>query len=379
MAARLTYRREAFFTVYSSYAHPFFFCPVRPATIHFKERFPMTIPLSSTGEIATFRDVDQFQPAKTQFACGFFACAIMKAMAPVGQMPTQSAAEMIAEAEQWYAQYNGNNAISNTNGMTLQQLYDLIVQIGLHFQASSTDPHVLRAWLALGYPVIVAGAETGFYDLALGDVVPYPWKPSGSHIIVLTGVAANGNFLVRDTANVTSLSNPNALRPGPRVYDAQRMQLISATAIVPPWLPRPPAGFDPTQSDFVPVIPKGWRDDGATLTAPNGHRVVLGFRRYVLTHAWDPANLPLQEEQARSLLEESNPALGSGTQQVFNWTTLEWTPARGVFTAWSGPELLKLRADIAALQTQIANLQAQLQSSNASSGTLSPNASTNQS
>lgn len=327
----------------------------------------MTVKLTSSGEVATFRDIDQFQPAKTQFACGFFACALVRAMGPANQSPTQSAAEMIAEAEQWYAQYNGNNTISNLDGMTLQQLYDLIVQIGLHFQAGNTDAHTLRCWLALGYPVIVAGAETGFYDLGLGDKVPYPWTPSGSHIIVLTGVTASGNFLVRDPANVADLNNPNSLRPGPRVYDAQRLQLSSATAIVPPWLPRPPAGFDPTQSDFVPVVPKGWRDDGATLTASNGHRVVLGFRRYILTHTWDPANLPLQEENGRSPLEESNPALGSGTQQIFNWTTLEWTPARGVFVAWSGPELLKLRSDIAALQAQVASLQSQSQMQNTSS------------
>lgn len=319
----------------------------------------MTLSLTATGEIATFRDVDQFQPAKTQFACGFFSCALVKAMAPVGQTAAQTVAEMIAEAEQWYAQVNGNASISNTNGMTLQELYDLIVQIGLHFQAASTDAHTLRAWLKLGYPVVVAGAETGFYDLGLGDVVPYPWTPDGSHIIVLTGVATDGNFLVRDAANVTSLSNPDALRPGPRKYDAQRLQLSSATAVVPPWLPRPPAGFDPTQSDFVPVIPTGWHDDGATLTAPNGQRVVLGFRRYVLTRSWDATNLPLQAENGRSPLEESNPALGSGTQQIFTRTMLEWTSKRGVFEGWMGPELLQARADLAALQKQMTFLQAQ--------------------
>ncbi|HLG77234.1 MAG TPA: hypothetical protein VKX46_12525, partial [Ktedonobacteraceae bacterium] len=80
MVAGLIERREAFFTVYSSYAHLCFVWRAgQLSTI--KERFPMTIPLSSTGEIATFRDVDQFQPAKTQFACGFFACAVVKAMA----------------------------------------------------------------------------------------------------------------------------------------------------------------------------------------------------------------------------------------------------------------------------------------------------------
>ena len=320
----------------------------------------MAIPLSLTGEVATFQDVDQFQPAKTQFACGFFSCAIVKAMAPVGQVPTQSQAQMIAEAEQWYAQYNGDNSLGNESGISLEELYDLIVQIGLHFQASRMDLQALRAWLNLGYPVLVTGDETGFYDLGLGDVVPYPWRPAGSHAIVLTGVTADGNFLVRDPANVTDVSNPRSLRPGPRKYDAQKLQLNSATAVVPSWKPRPPAGFDPTQSNLVLGIPHGWQDDGVTLTASNGHKVVKSFRQYVLIHTWASTNLPLQEENMRDPLEETNPSLGSGLQQIFNWTTLEWTETRGVFEAWTGPELLKLRNDNVALQAQVASLQAQL-------------------
>ncbi|HZU68846.1 MAG TPA: hypothetical protein VFA09_16330 [Ktedonobacteraceae bacterium] len=318
------------------------------------------IPLSSTGEIASFQDVDQFQPAKTQFACGFFACAVVKSMAPVGHAPTQTPAQMIAEAEQWYAQYDGNNSISNTNGMTLEQLYELLAQIGLHFVPASLDVAALRAWLRLGYPILVAGLETSFYDMGLGDVVPYPWQPSGNHIIVLTGVAADGNFLVRDSANVTNLYNPTTLRPGPRKYDTARMRLVSATAVVPPWLPVPPAGFDPTKEQFVPIIPAGWHDDGNTLTAPNGHKVVHGFREYVLKNNWPPANMPLQEEIGRNPLEESNPSLGAGTQQVFRWTMLEWTPSRGVFIAWIGQEFLKIRSDNTALQAEIAALEAKL-------------------
>src|SRR5258707_3561770 len=130
----------------------------------------MTIPLTASGEIATFRDIDQFQPTKTEYACGFFSCALVKAMAPVGQVPAQTVAEMIAEAEQWYAQDNGNDASSNTNGMTLQELYNLIVQIGLHFQASNTNTQTLRAWLRLGYPVIVAGPAERLLDMWLGGV-----------------------------------------------------------------------------------------------------------------------------------------------------------------------------------------------------------------
>lgn len=318
------------------------------------------VDLSPTGEIASFLDVNQFQPDRTQFACGFFACAIVRSMSPVHQQPTQTAQEMIAEAEQWYAQFDGDNSMRNMDGMSLQQLYDLLAQIGLHYRASATNSDVLRAWLRLGYPVIVACAESSIHDLTLDDGVPYPWHPSGNHIIVLTGVTPDDNFLARDSANVTDLYNPNSLRPGPRRYDAAKLQLVSATVIFPAWLPVPPDGFNPLKETFVPVVPPGWHDDGATLTAPNGHKVVRGFRAYILANHWHPANMPLQEEQGRDPLEESNPALGGGTQQVFNWTALEWTPARGVFVAWIGQELLRLRADKVALQAQIATLEAQL-------------------
>src|SRR5207245_336630 len=36
------------------------------------------------------------------------------------------------------------------------------------------------------------------------------------------------------------------------------------------------------------TVPAGWKDDGTTLTAPNGYKVVQGFRGYVLAHEWHP-------------------------------------------------------------------------------------------
>lgn len=318
------------------------------------------VPLSPSGEVATFSDVDQFQPGRSQFECGFFAVAIVKAMNMVGKPPTQSTAEMIAEAEAWYAQYNGNDSASNEAGMSLQQLYDLIVQVGLHFQSSLLDIEMIRAWIRLGYPVIIAGAETGMVDIGLGGIVPYPWKPSGSHMVVLTGVASNGNFLVRDPANCTNVYNPNSLRLGPRIYDASRLQLLSATVIVPPWLPRPPANFDPRKETSMPNVPQNWHDDGTTLTAPNGHKVVLGFREFILSRHWDAGNMPLAKEAGLNPVEESNPSLGAGTQQVFTWTILEWTAARGVFEAWAGQEFLKIRIERDALKAKIAGIVALL-------------------
>jgi hypothetical protein len=112
------------------------------------------------------------------------------------------------------------------------------------------------------------------------------------------------------------------------------------------------------QADFgqwVPqggfMIPTGWHDDGSTLTAPNGHKVVFGFRSHVLNNAWDPNNQPLEEEWHADPLELSNLSLGAGQKQSFNQTTLEYTVARGVFEAWQGQELVALRAEIAKLQS----------------------------
>jgi hypothetical protein len=91
-------------------------------------------------------------------------------------------------------------------------------------------------------------------------------------------------------------------------------------------------------------VPAGWRDDGKTLTAPNGMNVVLGFRDYILSHPWDAGDWPLEAEHAQNPLEISNTSLGGGTQQVFRYSMLGWTGARGVFKEWMGQELLATRA-----------------------------------
>lgn len=100
-------------------------------------------------------------------------------------------------------------------------------------------------------------------------------------------------------------------------------------------------------------VPQGWSDDGHTLTAPNGHRVVLGFRDHVLNYAggWPANNQPQEEEWHADPLELSNLSLGAGQKQSFNWTTLEWTPSMGVFEAYQGQEIVALRMALAKAQT----------------------------
>ncbi len=99
-------------------------------------------------------------------------------------------------------------------------------------------------------------------------------------------------------------------------------------------------------------IPKNWTDDGTTLTATNGKKVVLGFRSHVLNYSggWPEWNVPLEDEVHANPLEESNPSLGDGQRQTFSATTLEYTQARGVFEGWQGQELNKLRQEIATLK-----------------------------
>jgi len=209
---------------------------------------PVSIPLSSTGEIVDIPDADQFQPSKSQFECGFFAIALCLAMAQVGKPPTLSVAQVIADAESWYAQYDGSDAITNTAGMSVTQEQELLTQVHLHWQQTATDITTVKKWVQAGYLVLLAIAETSVRDLVLGDTNPYPWTPAGTHIITVTGVRSDGNVLVRDSANCTSLADPSSLRPGPRSYNAAALQIVSACVVVPPWLPRPTSATPPIQA-----------------------------------------------------------------------------------------------------------------------------------
>lgn len=318
------------------------------------------IQLNSRGEVGDFLDVSQFIPSRSAYECVAYSGALVKYCGAPGKGPTGTTLEASNLAQYWYGKEEGSNLASNTNGMSLQAEYDMLAGMELHYQALSSVQDIKDVLSQQGYPVLLCGAETGMYDMGLGDIVPYSWAPTGNHCIVVSGVDSAGNLLVHDCANIA----PTGVRPGPRTYDASKINLVSATAVTPPW-------------QGARMIPQGWHDDGTTLTATNGHKVVQGFRDYVLSHSWDAANVPLQEEQGLNPLEGSNPSLGAGTRQAFNWTVLEYTTSRGVFVAWGGQELLwcenelsaqknlyaQIYAAYQAQKQQIATLQAQTQAS----------------
>ena len=99
------------------------------------------------------------------------------------------------------------------------------------------------------------------------------------------------------------------------------------------------------------ATPVGWSDNGTTLFGSNGIPITLGFRTYVLSHSWDPGNVPLKPVEARTPILMSNPTLGGGTRQEFRDGLLVWTSATNVFSGPAGQELAAVEKALATMVT----------------------------
>ena len=218
-----------------------------------KEMMNFSITLNQHGEVADFVNESQFEGGESAFECVAFSAALCKYAGQPGHGPTGTGEGVDQLADYWYTNLEGDNTASNTNGMSSQDEYTMLQGMGLAFHPiaitgeNTHDVASVKAWLRYGFPVMICGAESGMFDMDLGDVVPYSWTPTGNHCIVASGIAPDGNLLVRDTASIA----PNGVRPGPRRYDAGKLELVSATAIAMHWLPGVPANFDPTQGGMM--------------------------------------------------------------------------------------------------------------------------------
>jgi GH25 family lysozyme M1 (1,4-beta-N-acetylmuramidase) len=199
------------------------------ANVYIEDR-PMT-DLNVHGEVADFLDDDQFIVGRSAYECVAYCAALIKFAGAPGHGSSGTARQIADLAQAWYAREEGSNLASNTNGMSLSDEYDMLAGIGLRYQVLSPTVTAVKQALGKGYPVLLCGAEIGFYDLDLGHI-PYSWPPSGNHCIVASGVDGTGNLLVHDCASIGSAG----VRPGPRRYDISKMQLVSATAILVPWI-----------------------------------------------------------------------------------------------------------------------------------------------
>jgi N-acetyl-anhydromuramyl-L-alanine amidase AmpD len=307
--------------------------------------------LTPTHEVAVYPQSYQYEPNETGDACGFYANALAKAMGnPSGTQPALTTEQVDVLADQYYVQYNGQNASWNTKGMAEPtQQEAMLNSLGIpftHIAIDSNSDHnqdiaLITAWLKLGYPVIVLIPTASVYDM---DVGAFIYGGSGNHFITASGIDVRpgfaGHLMYRDTANSG---------PSPRTYSNDHIVIYHAIAINPPWLPQRPDSFDPLQGGDQVEIPAGWKDDGTILTAPNGHKVVRGFRNYILTHPWDPGDVPQEEEHGQNPLEAYyNQPNNTGTQQIFLYTTLNWNTTRNVYKMGVGNEFLHTRNDLIA-------------------------------
>lgn len=181
---------------------------------------------------ATYPQVSQFERGESAYECGFFTVALQKAAGPGHPLLSAEAVDQLAD--RLYTQMDGPNTRENTGGMSLQGWYACLKEEGIAYE--SIHPGQIQPALDQGHAVCVTVAETSVHDLDLGDRVPYAWTPSGNHIITIVG-SEPGAWLCLDTANIGS----GGIRPWPRRYDAGKLQISLATAILFPWLDHSPA------------------------------------------------------------------------------------------------------------------------------------------
>lgn len=353
----------------------------------------MTLVLSQAGCVCDIAQSNQFDnvQGEAQTLCGPWTVASLKYAGLPGKGALASGAghenPIDDFAEQEFTKYIGPNVTSNQMGSTIENMHMFFHDAGnLHYfdigpindsSVQADDNDRIRRAVQAGYPVAVTVHEPSVISKRLGHC-PYSWQPALgdiTHIIPVIGIDKDGDFIVGDQANVVEGWPQTYLASAIHFHWASVVQLVGSDA-AHPWLapipgndPRTwPTGFNAQQFGGNTMgIPANWKDDGTTLTAPNGVKVVHGFRLRVL-QGWHPDNWPLGEEYGTQSLEDSNKSLGAGTQQVFRWSMLGWTQARGVFEEWVGVELDYARAQLAKAYTLNQQLQAQVTQLQAQSG-----------
>lgn len=186
------------------------------------------VKLTSAGEVLQSNPVSQFDSPNTS-KCGYYAAATVVGSAAPGGTPW-SPAKIAATADADYIRVFGSDV--DSSGMTQSMLHDDLSYHGLSYTDVSPDWNAIKQAVQEGRPVIICVPESQVYDIGVGGS-PYPWSSAGiNHIILVTGVATNGNALIRDSANIIA---PNSVRAAPRTYKIDGLSVYWATAVTPAW------------------------------------------------------------------------------------------------------------------------------------------------
>lgn len=191
--------------------------------------------LTPSGEVAEFRDFDQFVWNESKDQCGPASVSMFWHSTRPGAANPWSAAACQAMMYDDYTHFIGPDVPADTRGTSNQQLYTMIQSHKFAYLPIPKSVELIKLFGAAGYTVIIGIVESSVEDLGLETPgCPYSWDPAGlSHIVTVSGPGSEGELLIRDTANIA----PDGVRPGPRRYNANKLVLLSATVCVPSWLP----------------------------------------------------------------------------------------------------------------------------------------------
>lgn len=111
---------------------------------------------------------------------------------------------------------------------------------------------------------------------------------------------------------------------------------------------------------FAPGVPAGWSDNGQRLATPNTTAIIVhGFRDFILTHGWDPANTPVENEKSANPCDPTDTHSGPGSQQTFKDDILIWQQSTAkIYRAHCGAYALQLEHALAAQTAALAAAQA---------------------
>ena len=247
----------------------------------------MSYPTNSKGLIANYLPTDQFQPNHSEFECGAFAVSINLRATNYNVQNDKDPAKIVEWAENEYSRVTGSNSPGNTLGVSINNMHTMLKDSqtdssgGLHYwdlpinsgTKQTDDIARIKGAIKHGYAVIATVSEQSVFDLDLNKN-PYWWGPSGNHILTFAGIAADGNLLCIDPANVAvgNLQKPGTVLPWPRRYDAGKIANQWATIVQFPWLPDIPSNDPLEWGEYQP--PKQTNEPITMFYDPNGKQII---------------------------------------------------------------------------------------------------------
>lgn len=332
--------------------------------------------------------------AESQDQCGPWTASELKYAGLPGQPPRGTVDEVHKWANQEYTAYLGPDVTSNQTGSSIDNMHSFFRDAGYHWwdidaigptSTRSHDNAEVIAALNAGYPVVVTVNEQSV--IRSNGSNPYPWQPGlgpVNHIFTIVGHTSDGYFLVADELNAWDAWPDKYSQAHLEIHWASIIGLVGPDPAHPWFAPIPsgnpllwPAGFNGQNfSGGSMAVPNGWvlSTDGATLTAPNGVAVRMGFKDEVISASpqWDPANVPQIEEYHVNQVLLHRPDIGAGDVQPFRDDYLWWTQAKGVVREKQLGLEIFLRdqklAVLSSVQAQVASLQAELDACRAAGG-----------